>query len=82
MHQRPPLKTRYTESIRREIREELGTYWNKGKFPEQDTNVLDSKINYRQIGSHKIESFYKAKNTVIRTRQKLRDKKKIFLIDG
>ena len=48
MDQKISDKTRYTESNRREIGKEPWTSWHSTKFPEQDTNDLGSKINYRQ----------------------------------
>jgi hypothetical protein len=47
MDQRPPHKTRYTESIRRENVKEHPTYWHGGKYPEKNTNDPSSKIRYR-----------------------------------
>ena len=44
MHQGPTHKSRYTECTRRESGEEPGTHRNRGKFPEQNTNGLCSKI--------------------------------------
>ena len=42
-------------SGRRESGKEPQTHQHRGKFHEQNTNGSDSKINYRQMGSHKIE---------------------------
>ena len=42
--QRPPHKTRYTETNRTESGEELRIYWHRENFPEQNTNGLCSKI--------------------------------------
>ena len=44
MYQGPPRKTRYTETSRREIGEEPQTHRHRGKYPEQNTNGLCSKI--------------------------------------
>ena len=44
MYQEPPHKTRYTETNRKESGEEPGAHGHKGKFPEQNTNSLCSKI--------------------------------------
>ena len=54
MDQGPPHKTRYTESNNRENGEEPQAHGHRGKFPEQNTNGLYSKINNQQIGPHKI----------------------------
>jgi hypothetical protein len=72
------LKTRYTESNRRESGEEHQTHGHRGKFPEQNTNALCSKINNRQMGLIKLQSFCKAKDTVNRTKWQPTDWKKIF----
>jgi hypothetical protein len=53
--QRPSHKTRYIESIKREVSKGLQTHQHRGKFPEETTSGPDSKIKYRQMGSHKIE---------------------------
>ena len=42
--QRPPHKTRYTDTIRKESGEEYKTHRHRGKFSEQNTNGLCSKI--------------------------------------
>jgi hypothetical protein len=43
--QGPPHKTRYTETNKRESREEPLTHGYRGNFPKQNTNGLCSKIN-------------------------------------
>jgi hypothetical protein len=48
---------RNTETNRRESGEELRTQGHRGNFPEQNTNGLSSKINSRQMGTHKIAKF-------------------------
>jgi hypothetical protein len=48
-------KTKCTESNRTESGEKPQTHQHRWKFPEQNTNGSGSKINYRQMGSHKIE---------------------------
>jgi hypothetical protein len=53
--QGPPHKTRYTESNRRENREEPQTHGHWGNFPEQNTNGLCSKIKNQQMGPHETE---------------------------
>ena len=47
------IKKKYTESNGREIREEPQTHRHMGKFPEQNTNILCSKITNRLMGPHK-----------------------------
>jgi hypothetical protein len=47
-------------------------------FPEQNTNGLYSKINNQQLDLIKLLSFYKAKDTVNRTKQQPTDWEKIF----
>ena len=47
-------KTRYTGTNRRENSEEPGAHGNRGKFPEQNTNGLCSKMNNSQMRPHKI----------------------------
>jgi hypothetical protein len=39
------IKTRYTESNRRESGKEPQTHWHRGIFPEQNTSGSGSKIN-------------------------------------
>jgi hypothetical protein len=53
----PPPKTRYTESNIRESEEKSLTHGHRGKFPEQNTNGLCSKISNRLMGLHKITKF-------------------------
>ena len=53
--QRSPHKTRYTETHRTKSGEELRTHRHRGKFPEQNTNGLCSKIKNQQMGPHKTE---------------------------
>jgi hypothetical protein len=45
VHQGPPHKTRYTETKRRELGEELQKHGHRAKFPEQNRDGLCSKIN-------------------------------------
>jgi hypothetical protein len=71
--QRPPHITRYTEFIRREIGKEPRIHGHRGKLPEQNTNGLCSKINYRQMRPMKLQRFCKAKDTVNRTNQQPTD---------
>jgi hypothetical protein len=52
--QGPPHKTRYTEMNRKERGEKPQINGYRGKFPEQNTNDLCSKINNQQMGLHKI----------------------------
>ena len=54
MDQGLPHKTRYTETNRRKGGEEPGTQGHRGKFSEQNTNGLFSKIKNLQMGPHKI----------------------------
>jgi hypothetical protein len=58
---RPPHKTRYTKPIRRVIGKEPQTHQHRGIFSEQNTNGPGSKINYRQMGTHKTEKLLKGK---------------------
>jgi hypothetical protein len=51
---------------------------HRGKLLEQNTNGLGCKINYWQMGSHKIESFCKAKDRVIMRKQQPTDWEMIF----
>jgi hypothetical protein len=51
--QRPPPKTRYTETNRRESGEEPLTHGNREKFTEQNTNGVYSDINIRQMEPQK-----------------------------
>jgi len=76
--QGPPHQTRYTQTNRRKSGEESQTPEHWRKFPEQNTNGLCSKIKNRQMGSHKTAKFYKAKDTVIRTKWQPTDWEKIF----
>ena len=75
MDQGSPHTTRYTETNRRESREELQTNGHREIFSEQNTDNLFSKINNRQTESHKIA---KAKDTVNRTIWQSTDWEKIF----
>ena len=75
-----PHKTRYTESNRRESREEPGAHGHRGKFPEQNTNGLYSKNKNRQMDLIKLQSFCKAKDTVNRTISNQQTGKRSLLI--
>jgi hypothetical protein len=66
-------KTRYTESNRRESGEEPLAHRHRGKVPEQKSSGLCSKIKNQQM-----QSFYKAKENVNRTKWQPTDWKKIF----
>ena len=46
--QRPPHKTRYTESNRHVSGGKSQTHGNRGNFPEQNTKGLFTKINNRK----------------------------------
>ena len=63
-------KTRYTEYNGRENREEPPKHRHMGKFPEQNTNGLCSKITERQMDPNK--------TPVNRTKQKPTYFEKIF----
>jgi hypothetical protein len=52
--QGPPHKIRYSETNRRESQEDPATQGHRGKFLEQNTNSLCSKINNQQMRPHKI----------------------------
>jgi hypothetical protein len=54
MNQRPPHKTGYTESNRRESGEKPGTHGHRGKIPEQNTNGLCTKMKNQQMGPDKM----------------------------
>jgi hypothetical protein len=81
-------KNRYTESNRRESREDPQTYGHSNNSPEQTTNRLCFKIKNRQIGKKKkridnwelikLQSFSKAKDTVNKTKGQPADWEKIF----
>jgi hypothetical protein len=47
-------------------------------FPEQNTNVLCSKINNQHMGPYTLKSFWKPKDTVNSTKCQRRDWEKIF----
>ena len=66
--QGPPHKTRYTETNRRESRGKPRTHGHSGKFPEQNTNGLCSKINNGKMDFITLQSFCKAKDNVNRTK--------------
>ena len=80
MDQGPPHKTRYTETNRKESGEEPQGHGHRGKFPEENTNSLCSKIKTRsrQIEPQNIAKLLKAKDTVTRTKQQPTDWEKIF----
>ena len=69
--QGPPHKTRHTETNRRESGEVSATHGHRGKFPEQKTNSLRSRINKWDL--IKLQSFCKAKDTVNRTKEQPTD---------
>ena len=54
MDQGPPYKTKYTGSNRKKSGEEPQTHGYRGKFLEQNTNGLCSKIKIQQMRPHKI----------------------------
>jgi len=64
------------------IEEKLGKhleYMGTGKnFLNKTPNGLCSKIKNQQMGSHKLQSFCKAKDTVVRTKRQPTDWDKIF----
>jgi hypothetical protein len=66
--QGPPHKTRYTETNRKESGEEPQAHGHKGNFPEQNTNSLCSKFKNFIDGTYKLQSFFKAKDTVNSTK--------------
>jgi hypothetical protein len=51
--QEPVHKTRYTETIEGKMGDSL-EHWAQGKFPAENTNVLCSNINNRQMVPPKI----------------------------
>jgi hypothetical protein len=53
MDQGLPHKTRDTETNKKEIWEEPQAHGHGGKFPEQNTNSLYSKLKNLQMGPHK-----------------------------
>jgi hypothetical protein len=74
-----PHKTRYAESNRRESGGKPQTHGHRGKFSEQNTNGLCSKIKNQKMEPHKIGRFCKTKDTVHRTKQQPTDWEKIFI---
>ena len=55
--QRPPHKTRYTETIRSECGKELRTHRHRGKFTKQNINGLCFKIKNQKMAHHEITKF-------------------------
>ena len=53
MDQGPPHKAGYTETYRGQSGEEPQAHWFKGKFPQQNTNGLGSKIKNQQMRPQK-----------------------------
>jgi len=75
---RPPHQTRYTQTNRRKSGEASRTHGYWRKFPEQNTNGLCSKIKNQKWDLIKLQSFCKAKDTVVRTKHQPTDWEKIF----
>jgi hypothetical protein len=59
--QRPPYKTRYTETYTVENLKEPQTHEHLGNFPEHKINDLYSKIKNQQMGPHKIAKLLEGK---------------------
>jgi len=76
--QGPPHQTKYIQTNRRKSGEESRTHGHWGKFPEQNTNGLCSKIKIDKWDLIKLQSFCKTKDTVIKTKQQPTDWEKIF----
>jgi hypothetical protein len=68
MDQKSPYKTRYTDSIRREIGKEPSTQGQRGNFLNRPplAHALRSTVN--QFDLRKLKHFCKAKDTVNRTK--------------
>jgi hypothetical protein len=78
VNQGPPHKTRYPESNRRESGDKPQIHEHRGKYLEQNTNGLCSKINNQQWDLIKLKTFCKKKNTFNRTNWNPSDWAKIF----
>ena len=76
--QGPPHKTKYTETNRRESGEKPQTRGHRGKFPEQNTNCLCLRSRPNKWDLIKLQSFYKAKDTVNRPKWQPTDWETIF----
>ena len=67
MDQETPHKTRDTETYREESGKKSRRYGHRGKIPEQNSNGLCCKIN--KLDLIKLQSFYKAKDTVNKSKR-------------
>jgi hypothetical protein len=74
--QRTPHKTRDTETYRGESGEEPRRYGPRGKIPEQMACSVRSRINKWDL--IKLQSFYKAKDIVNKTKRQPTDWENIF----
>jgi hypothetical protein len=74
--QRPPHKTRYTETNRKESEKEPRAHGHRENLPKQNSNSLCSKIDKWDL--IKLQSFCKAKETVVRTKWQPTDWEAIF----
>jgi hypothetical protein len=73
-----PHKTRDTETYRGESGEEPQRYGHRGKIPEQNSNGFAVKSRIDKWDLIKLQSFYKAKDTVNKTKKQPADWEKIF----
>ena len=71
-------KTRDTETYRGESGEKPRRYGHREKIPEQNSNGLCCKIEIDKWDLIKLQSFYKAKDTVNKTKRKPTDWERIF----
>ena len=75
--QGPPHKTRFSETNRRESREQHQTHGHRRKVPEQNTNSYALRSRIDKWDLIKLQRFCKAKDTVNRTKCQATDWKKI-----
>jgi hypothetical protein len=79
--QRPPHKTRDTETYRGESGGKPRRYGHRGKIPEQNSNGFCYKIENRQMGPHKIAKILrkkKSKDAVNKTKRPPTDWERVF----
>jgi len=86
VYQRPSHKTRYTQTNGRKSWEEPLTHGHWGNFPEQTPMAYALRSRIDKWNFIKLQSFCKAKDTVIRTKWQPTDWKRslpiLHLIEG
>jgi hypothetical protein len=76
--QRPPHKTRDTETYRGESGGKPLTYGHRGKFLNRTAMAYDVRLRISKWDLIKLQSFCKAKDTVNKTKRPAKNWERIF----